>query len=122
MKYTIELDTFDETRQRFELDGLVECFCRGRMKQDDKGNYYPYVEITAFQRIGDNDVVFYIFQEMLSTPGNFTRLEHETDEALMKRRNEFTKAWMETLDSKYIRGLQSVKRLKVWIGAVGCSA
>ena len=121
MKYTIELDAFQELLQRLEKDAVSEVFCRGRMKADDKGNYYPYVEITAVKQRGPEDVYYYSYQELLSNPANFTRLEHETDEMLMKRRNEFTSAWTSTMDEKYIRGLQGIKGLRVWMGAIGAS-
>jgi len=119
MKYTIELDTFDELLQRFEKDRVSEVFCRGRMKATEKGDYIPYVEITAVQRFADNDTMFYMFQEILSAPANFTKIEHETDEALLRRRNNFTSSWMRTLDEKYIRGLQGVKGVRVWMGVIG---
>jgi hypothetical protein len=122
MKYTIELDTFQELVQRLEKDRVSEAFCRGRMKATEKGEYIPYVEITATMRIGQEDTLFYIFQEMISTPVNFNRLEHETDDALMKRKNDFTANWMRTLDETYIRGLQGVKGLRVWMGAISVVA
>jgi len=119
MKYTIEMDTFQELLQRFEKDRVSEAFCRGRMKENKKEEYFPYVEITSVIRIGDNDTMIYIFQELISEPVSFKPLENETPEALVKRKNDFTSQWMRTLDEKYIRGLQGVKGLRVWMGAIG---
>jgi len=122
MKYTIEFDSFPEMLQKLEQDGVEEAYYRGRMKFDDKGNYFPYVEVTAILRVGEHDTVQYNFTEMLSAPANFAKLEHETDEALAKRKNEFTKAWNDALDAKYVRGLQGVKGLKIRMGAIGVTA
>ena len=113
------MDGFVEFKEKLERDGVEEVYYRGRMRADDKGNYFPYVEITAVLRVGEKDAVFYTFQDMMSVPANFNRLEHETDEALAKRKNEFTKAWNQILDEKYVRGLQGIKGCKVLMGAIG---
>ena len=118
MKHVKEFETFEETLANLERDKIPEVFYRARVPITDKQERMPYVEITAV-RHGNyaDDFTVYIFRELLANPVSFVRMEHESDDAFNKRINEFTAGWSKILDERYVRGLQSIKGMRVIHGA-----